>query len=115
MVDKSSLAALFCFLPAACLSGDAAAPEPSPREAAGEWEWVWVAGFPNPSLSPEGERAMWLLGDALDREGIRWVAAGSRGFSLNVDSRDLPRGRAIVKEVAERYGLADLDKRNGQD
>lgn len=115
MIDKSVIAALFCFLPAACLSGDAGAPGPSPPEAESGWEWVWIAGFPNPSLSPEGERAMSLLGDALDRDGIRWVAAGSRGFSLNVDSRDLRRGREIVEEVAERYGLAVLETRSEQD
>lgn len=99
-----ALTVLLCLPGAACAFGTETRQQASP-DATGEWEWVYVAGLENPALSPEADRALSLLGEALGREGIRWVAAGSRGYSLSIDSRDLPRGREIVQAVVDRHRL----------
>jgi hypothetical protein len=98
---KSAFAVMLCMQAAACALGDSDHQAGSP----GKWEWVFVAGLANPSLSRDADRALTLIADALASEGVRWCAGGSRGFSLNIDSRDLPRGLEIVREVVDRNKL----------
>jgi hypothetical protein len=100
-----SFALFLCLHVGACSLDAETKQERSPEGASTEWEWIYVAGFANPAMSPEAERALNLLSEALRSEGVRWSAAGSRGYSLSIDSRDLLRGREIVHEVVDRYGL----------
>ena len=99
-----TVAALLWLQGVACVADDAARPGPT-QDTSGAWQWVYVAGLENPALSPEAEHAVDVLGEALDRQGIRWAAGGSRGYSLSIDSRDLPRGREILQEVVDRHRL----------
>lgn len=76
-----------------------------PEEPAGEKVLVCVATFQNPSLAPEGQEAFERITATLDEAGIQSVAAGSRGFSLCVDSADAKRARELIAELLEREKL----------
>lgn len=102
---KYSPVVLLCLLLAACLSNDGDPQQQSPQDVSSDWNWVALAGMENPGRSSGTSRALKLLCDALDDEGVRWVAAGSAGYSLCIDSRDLPRGREIDQQVVDRYSL----------
>lgn len=83
------------------------APEPEPEPEQGVWPEALecVATYQNPSLSTDGARAADALGAALDEAGIRWISAGSRGFSLNVDVKDAERARALIGAVIAAQGV----------
>lgn len=99
---KHSLAVLLSLFLGACGLDNGATPQQVSETNSSEWEWVNVAGY----FGVVGDGGtLDVLFDALEREGIRWVSAGSAGFCLGIDSRDLPRGREIVRQVVERYNL----------
>lgn len=72
--------------------------DPAPRTDA----YVCVATFSNPSVFPDGKRAWDRIHAILDEAGIEHVAAGSRGFSLNVNSEDADRARELIRKLIER-------------
>lgn len=69
-------------------------------------EWVVVATYLNPSMSKEAAAAEERLFALLKEAKINRVSAGSRGFSLNVASRDADRARAIIEKAIKSEGLA---------
>lgn len=104
---KHSLTVLLCLLLGACLCGEGSGAQRSSLGDASEWRWGNVAAFQDPVMYPETDRRISLIFDALNGEGIRWIASSLSGsMSLSVDSRDFPRGREIVQQIAQEYDLS---------
>ena len=99
------LAALLCLQGAGCTAGEPDSVSEPGAEETEDWEWVAIAGFANPGVWSEGEKAADALGAALGRAGIRWGGGGSAYWTINVDSRDLTRAREIVKEAVAQHDL----------
>lgn len=73
-----------------------------------DWSWVIVGGMPNPGLDALADMEFALVSDIFGREKIEMTAAGSRGYSINVNSNQARRARAILDGLVRLGRLEHL-------